>query len=805
MQILQKVCLTPLIIAMAGLLLAQGVVRSTSIEGTVLDPNLMGITGVTIILFSSDSTFLDGTVSDTVGHFSLARHEDAVNMVFSSIEFRDTALRLDKLRPGPLQIQLKASSHTLSEISVVGKKPLLEQKSDRLIMNLSASHSTAGSSVLQLLGRVPGVVVDQQNGQISLTGKAGVLVMINNRISRVPAQMLLNQLEAMKAENVDRIEVIHQPPAKYESSGSGGIIHLVLKDDDRKGINGNASVMAGYGQLSKFGGNFLLNYRFDKLNLYSDYGFSLNENDEFTFDGQRKYVYQGVNYSYNSETEFPFQRKRTHTLRLGLDWEIDDQNTFGFLAGIGDFYHHGTLISQSVSKIEGMVDHQLGFKLLPSVINKYVFLNANFYRRMDHSTINLDVDHARYNLSSPGTFHQTFGHRPGVPSDFRVDRTTPLTLWTFKADFAQELLNKGKIEYGVKASLSDLDNTAIIDEKVNDIWQENTLFSQRNEISENIYAAYTSFVPSLGPRTDFEIGLRYEHFDYLVESQRDGEGFAQKRGALFPVVRLNFRMDSINQFQIAYNRRVSRPAYSQLASYFVFLDPTRVATGNPLLRPAFIQALKLSYTHKSIYLSLEGTRSKNYITYYNTVDKPRHIQLSTQHNFSRFDLASATISIPAHFTSWWDLHLTLIGQYRHTYDENRESPFERDKTNLIIQANQILRISKTISTDIQFSSVRNVLDGDQVKFDLLSLNVGLQKKFPSGNTVTVAANDLLNRSLRIPWEYQQPELDIHTSGFNQVSERQVRITYAFSFGNKKIAKHRQRKTGSEEERNRVKN
>ncbi len=793
-----------------GLLLCLGFLKGSGqapeIGGLVQTDDHQPLFGATVAQLGTDSTLLGGTITDIKGHFKMVKEEGSKMLMISSLGYQDSILNLGGQPHAELVITLKNEAMMLDEISVVGKKPLLEQRPDRLVMNLSASPSTAGTSALQVLSRLPGVFVDQQNGQISITGKDGVLIMINDRISRAPVQMLLNQLEAMKADQLEKIELIHQPPAKYDASGSGGIIHLVLKDDNRFGFNGSASLSAGYGQLGKLGASVLTNFRADQINAYGEYDFTFDENHNLDITHQRAYEYQGDHYDYYNLFTSQYHQKKLHNGRLGLDYQINDQLTFGLLAGLGDYSQSVNGSSRSTHWINNHMTNELRFSLRPQIFNRYHFVNANLLSSSGSRTINLDVDYAKYELSSPGDFHLISSNVQNVPTDFRVTRNTPLELWTVKGDLTQKTEGGHRWEFGGKVSLSTLDNRALIEQKEMGIWTTNDFFSSEEYIDENIYAGYISFVPKLGTRTSLETGLRYEYYDYHVNTENNTYDFRQTRSSLFPVLRFNYKMDSLNSLQIAYNRRVQRPAYNQLASYFVFVDPSLVGNGNPLLRPSFIHSVKLAYMHRSMYFALEGTRSNNFITYRNTVDKPRHLQTSTQHNFNRFDIASLTISIPIHLASWWDFHLTAVGQYRETYDDNlRDIPFTHHKTNLILQSSQAIRFTKSYSMDIQLNSYRDALDGDQVKFDILNLSIGLQKKFKSGSTLSLALNDLLNSAARIPWEYHQPEIAIRTFGLTQVSERRFMLTYGFSFGNKEVEKHRERRTASEEERQRVEN
>ena len=780
-------------------------ITNKSLYGAIVDNLKQPIEFVPILLLKADSSFLTGSTTDEKGQFSFGEvPEEAAILRISSLEYGDTAIALKEINQLPLIIQMDKKSHVLAEVAVTGKKPLLEQKEDRLIMNMSASHSTAGSSALQLLSRVPGVVVDQQGGSLSLTGKQGVLVMINNRLTRAPINILMSQLEGMQADHVDRIEVIHQPPAKYNAGGTGGIIHLVLKKDETQGINGNFGLMAGYGQREKYGADGRFNLRKKNLNIYGDANYTRRISDEKTVNNYRRFEYSGSLFEHNIDNFFNRQENSTLGGRLGLDYNLSERTTLGILVGGGDNAFRVISDAHTTSKINQLVTDEFIYNINTNILNAYFYGNINLFHQFEKNSLNIDADYAQYNLSSPGRFSHLDGEAGAFPTQFRVDRRNPLRLYTYKVDYTKNFGKGHRLEVGSKVSLGTIGNDADIQNFQNGGWQQNETFSVVEDIHENLYAGYLSFVPKLSEKISVETGLRYEFFDYWVENQSSEIDFSQSRGSLFPVLRFNYKIDSINTIQIGYNRRVNRPAYNQLGAQFVFIDPTSVTSGNPRLRPAFASAVRAAWTHKSIFTSLEFTRTQQFIGYHNKINKEENTLLDGPHNFDQFDLASLTVSLPIHLGNWSDIHLTAIGQLRHVKDEmGREARFERRKTNIIWQYNQSIRSSKTFSADINGNRIADVLVGDQIRLDIFNVNVGFNKKFNDGSTLNLAFMDLLNQSVKISGLYEDPSLDVHSAFLLQWSERQVRLKFSMPFGSQKIKKHRNRKTANEEERRRV--
>lgn len=400
------------------------------IEGKVVSNGDEPVSLATVILLSADSSFIVGEHTDDSGHFSIEVQALSGFLSVSSLEYQDTVIAFDDQTRMPITIRLLPANHTLSEVSVTGRRMLVEQKADRMVYNVGTDNASAGSNALQVLSRLPGIFVDPQGGTISLTGKDGVLVMINNRLTRISPQVLISQLEGMKAENIEKIEVIHQPPARYDASGNAGIIHIVLKKDDRYGLNGALGLTLGYGQRGKLGSNVSLNWRKNKVNLYGTYSNFLDLSDEYVYVINRSYEYEGSRFENYSHNLMKDHSKRSHDLRLGMDWEINQNTTLGILGGWGDFRHHANIISESTSFVDGIQTDDIVYDQLPFVLNKSFYINGNLFHKLNEGEeINFDVDFVQYDLASPGTFRRVRSVQP-LPQEIVVDRMTPIGLWT---------------------------------------------------------------------------------------------------------------------------------------------------------------------------------------------------------------------------------------------------------------------------------------------------------------------------------------------------------------------------------------
>jgi hypothetical protein len=199
-----------------------------------------------LLLAATDSALAKGAITDETGRYDIANFEPGVYRISASTVGYETAwtekFTMQKGMAVEMPTIVLKEGIALDEVVVRGKMPMYELKQDRMVMNVGASPVLSGNTGIEILQKTPGVIVDRQNNSIGLNAKGEVLMMINNKIQRVPKQVLMAQLQGMRAENIDRIEIIHQPPAKYDASGAAGIIHIVLKKNALQGTNGSLSL-----------------------------------------------------------------------------------------------------------------------------------------------------------------------------------------------------------------------------------------------------------------------------------------------------------------------------------------------------------------------------------------------------------------------------------------------------------------------------------------------------------------------------------------------------------------------------------
>ena len=761
-----------------------------------------------ILLQRNDSIMYKGVTTDKNGSFAMEgipAGNYVLNISLLGFEpyFSPVSL-IDSKELSMGTIKLTAMDQQLEGVQVVGKKALFQQKSDRLILNVGALPTFSGNNALQVLQKAPGVIVQENQNSISLNNKGEVLIMVNDRVSRVPPGTLIQQLKGMQAENIDRIELIHQPSAKYDANNAAGIIHIVLKENNISGISGNTSLTAGYGQREKSNGTLDLNYRNDRVNVYSNITGFQSKSPQFLVNHFREYEFQGDQYFYENRLKATNPTDNSLGLTLGADFEIDTTNTVGVLFGYTRSNMSGhDFTSQSRGTINNIENTNAQFLLDIDNPNSNTFVNLNYFSQLaPNKSLNIDVDRVALDVHN-------FSGLTYLNSDEEIektegDRDSNFEIYTLKGDFEWETDKGSKVETGLKGTFNNSNTVSQIRSRNDGIWSEDESFRTNDDIGETILAAYASFQKKWNEKWESNLGARLENYEYNLDDKVGDNDFKITYTNLFPIVRASYTIDSTNTLTLSFNRRIERPAFFSLAGFYLLIDPSLFVSSNTRIRPSFTNAVRLAYNRRNFLLALEINRTNGAISFYNTVDKEKGLQTSTPINFDSMDRYLLNLSFPIKIGKIWKMNWNLDGAYNRVKDEsNRPLPFEKGRFTVTAQLANVFELGKSFTANIDGRYMSPFITGDQVQYLRHYINFGISKKFKNESTLTFSVQDITATSATKDWEYDQPELAVRTYGHNDFSERVFQLTYSFPFGNEKVKEKRNRKTGSQEERDRM--
>lgn len=582
------------------------------VSGSVIDGSTKTIESATITLLrAKDSSVAKMSVADKTGKFVFEGVPAGIYMVSITAVghnkgFSETIEITDANPSVTLKtVELVPLAKNLAAATVIAKKPLIEQKLDRTIVNVEASITNVGNSALEVLEKSPGITVDK-DGNISLKGKQGVVVMIDGRPSYLNGPDLANMLRSMSASQLDQIEIMTNPPAKYDAAGNSGVINIKTKKNKQFGYNG--SITTGYtqGQYPRFNEGANFNYRNSKVNLFTSVNYNRNHK------GEDLLITRNFRESSTKEILSIFDQKSAmeneshfYSGKIGLDYSAGKKTTLGFV--LNGFYNPSTWKSNSITNIydpNNMLISQA--KSFSQNDEKWKNFSSNFNLRTTLDSagqeITADLDYVQYRSTSTQPLYSTYYNNMGGltqgPDTLLGNLPQDITIYSGKADYTLPLKKGAKFEAGIKSSYVKTDNDANYDSLQNGQMVHDYNRSNHFVYEENVNAAYINYSRPLGKKWSGQFGLRAENTNAKGNQLTTGIQFKRNYTQLFPTVYLQYTANEKNSFVINYGRRINRPDYGDLNPFIHFLDRYTFEQGNPNLKPQFSHNIELSHTYK---------------------------------------------------------------------------------------------------------------------------------------------------------------------------------------------------------------
>jgi hypothetical protein len=764
-----------------------------------------------LLLNQKDSSLFKGTVSNEAGKFVLENIKQgnyllSIRMIGYERFFTFIEVKAQNLNVGVLK--LNALSKELKEVTVTAQKPLYEQQIDRLVINIASSITLAGSTALEILERSPGVIVNQQSNTLGLNGKNGVILMINGKINRLPMEAVIQLLKGMNAANIEKIELISNPPAKYDAEGNAGMINLILKKGIEEGTNGSFSLSGGYSRGEKADASLNLNHRSKKLNIFGDYSFSRNHTAQ-EFSGDRRVDYQGQTIeTITKNVRDP--RINYHSAKLGFDYAISPKTVIGgLISGYSSQWKIDALADISLKKSR---EADTSIVMSNSEVNHWqnVSANLNLNHQIDSTqVINFDIDYLYYHDNNPTDYQANYYGEQGTllrRDFFRTRKVTPIRTTVGKVDYIKNF-GKTRLEIGAKVSLYRFVNEISIENLQKDFWRTDPSMSGKYDLAEDILAAYSSMHFQINAKTKLNAGLRYEHTRTNLNLAEVGNILDRNYGNLFPSLFLSREINKNNSLQFAFSRRITRPTIRDLAPFMIFSDPYSFISGNSALLPTLTYSFKTEYRHKDLIFALQYSHDDNLIAFAQShVNPATNRMLSYSVNIKSQDTYSLVLALPITVTKWWTMQNNLNASQQILEANHLEKPVKVRQFNMQFNSAQNFRLTNYFSLEISGSYNTPSFWGLNQLQPFGALNLGLQKKLNNDKgTFSFTVSDIFWTN---NWRFRTyaPEQNLDASTSLIFSEpRLCRLTYSRNFGNSKLKRSRDRVLGSDEERRRVGN
>ncbi len=609
-----------------------------------------------LLLNGNDSAFVKGAVTDEDGYYTLANIPTGTYLIESyMIGFSKSYSTLLYVEKG-INIQLDPiilaeESQELEEVVITAEKPLYEMEMGKMVVNVPSLITSAGHSVIDVLEKSPGVFVNRQNNTLALNGKGGVIVLMNGKRSRMPIQAVYQMLEGLNAGDIEKIEIMSVPPAKYDADGDAGFINIVMKRGSDVGTNGTVMANLGYGSGPRAGTSLNLSHQAKKLSFYGNYSFNYAD-QEGVLNMYRNATTETETITSGSEAERDPNRM-THNFQFGMDYYITDKTVIGGLVSGYDNHWRMNSITKATFDYSISQDSTVLININENNHWRHLMGNLNLQHTFKNGQmLNLNLDYLTYDNSNPTTYeNRYFDDQETLVREVnnRISKETPIDIWVGKVDYSMNLAKKVTMETGVKGTFTNLINDIIFEEKIGEDWIIGEEFSNYADLSENILAAFTTFMIKFNDKTSLSAGLRYEHTTTLLNTEEEEGVVDRVYGDFFPTLFFSKKINDNNLLQFSYGRRITRPTYNELAPFVLFMDPYTYTAGNANLLPTYTHSIRGDYSYKNFIFSLQYSHDNNVIFRFQPVYDPEtNVMVLQTDNVDRRETVSTTITLPFH-------------------------------------------------------------------------------------------------------------------------------------------------------------
>lgn len=800
----------------AGIVLMGFAAQAQQVTGIVKDEQGKGIEKSTVsLLRAKDSSVVKLSVTNKDGAFTVQATQGSFLLSVSFVGYTTQYTKTFDVAGGNVEIpaiQLVKSSGNLEGVTVTAQKPIIEVRADKTILNVEGTINAVGNDALELLRKSPGVMIDKDDN-ISLAGKNGVQVFIDGKPTPLSGSDLSNYLKSLQSAQIEAIEIITNPSAKYEAAGNAGIINIKLKKNKTFGTNG--SVSAGYvqGTYAKYNGGLNLNHRNKSINAFANYNYN-NGNNVMKFNMNKEQL--DTLFEQNNRITF---KNNTHGFKAGLDYFINNKSTIGAVVS-------GNLANNDITTAGPMYFTYIPTQQLVRILKatnrndmtrNNVNTNLNYrYAVTGGSELNIDADYGFFKIRSDQYQPNYYYLADGVTETSRVIYNmlspTDIDLFSIKTDYEKNYKG-GRLGIGGKIGIVNTDN----DFKRYDVYTSgkvlDTSKSNRFKYKENINALYVNYNKQLKKGVMVQFGLRAEN----THSRGTSTGLQKKMTSwvnydstfkrdytdFFPSAAITFNKNPMKQWTISYSRRIDRPAYQDLNPFEFKLNEYTFMKGNTLLRPQYTNSFGITNIYKyRLTTALNYSHVKDIFAQVpDTIDKTKGFL--TKKNLATQDIVSLNISYPYQY-KWYGFFATTNANYSHYKADfgGGNRTVNQSVFAFTFYMQNSFKLGKGWTGELSGLYISpSIWQGFFRSGSMGMVDAGLSKVlFKGKGTMKMAVGDIFKT---MKWSGTSDFAGVVSSVNGQGEMPQFKLNFNYRFGNSQVKAARQRKSAVEEESKRA--
>ena len=787
------------------------------ISGSVLDEAKKPLDGATVILLiAKDSTVVGTQLAGKDGNFDFQNLKDNTYLVKATYigykNFRsDNVIVAQQKAVNLPAFILSPAGKTLNGVTVSAQKSYIQQKIDRTVVNVGALASNTGANALEVLEKTPGVQVDA-DGNITFKGKSGVMVMIDDKPTYLSAANLATYLRSLPSSALDQIELMENPPAKYDAAGNAGVINIKTKKNTIRGFNAVVSADYAQGFYGRHDESINMNYRINKVNLFANLSYNEQQTHRRLEIDRNYFDASGVTTSSLADISYFRPTNKNANIKAGMDYFLSPKTTWGIVfTGDISSSHDSSPVYSLLYGQNGGLDSSI--TTLNSSKNKFNSkgVNLNYTHKFDSTgrSFNFDLDYIRDVAGS----NQMFVNNTFLPDNtlinsktLRDDLPAVINIYSAKADYSHPLKGKAKLEAGVKSSYVNTDNAANYYNVVDNVSTVDDSKTNRFLYKENINAAYVNFNKNFG-RFSLQTGLRVENTNgnghQLGNSEKADSSFINHYTNLFPTAYFSYNLDTAGHkvLVLSYGRRIGRPNYGSLNPFTFFVDEFTYFSGNPFLRSQFTDNYRLAYSYRSLF-TVAAAYNHTTDVQGETIHRSGSVFISTQGNIGQQKTLDLSVNTSFQPAKWWSVNL-YAEVYKNTYQGAFYTGYlNQSQVTFSGNGNNQFTLSKTWSAEISGFYDSGGTYGQFVTLPKGMLNAAVQKKILNNKgSIKLNMRDILHTFS--PSGSITNIVGAHASFHNTLDTQVATLAFTYSFGKQTNTPQKRETGGADSEQGRA--